>query len=51
MHSFQSDLWALGIVMYELATGTPPFASFSFNELVELIQKVIMIIERGTLRY
>ncbi|KRX08559.1 Protein kinase-like domain [Pseudocohnilembus persalinus] len=39
VHSFQSDLWAFGCVMHELATGKPPFVSKSFSELLNMIVK------------
>lgn len=37
VHSFASDLWALGCVMYECFAGRPPFVSSSFTHLVNAI--------------
>ena len=37
VHSYASDAWALGCVLYECAAGAPPFVSASLTELMEMI--------------
>ncbi len=42
VHSFQSDLWAVGCLLYELRRGTAPFgdSEVDVGELVERIRSV-----------
>lgn len=37
MHSFASDLWSCGCVLFELVVGRPPFNSTSLSEIQQMV--------------
>jgi serine/threonine protein kinase len=38
-HSFEVDIWAIGVTLYKLLVGAEPFVASSYKEIFELISK------------
>ncbi len=44
-YDYSADAWGLGVMLYELACGSPPFYANSINKLLRLI------VAPGTLQF
>lgn len=38
-HSFEADIWSLGVIIYTLLVGTPPFQKKKVEEIYKLIER------------